>query len=99
MGMRLVGSLNLGFALIALNYVLSWVLAIVYGRVAAGKFDPLSAKAASEITGHRKTASHWPATGAAPRPSWGSPASPRFTAWTARSMRSAHWWLFARCCS
>jgi uncharacterized membrane protein (DUF485 family) len=51
MGMRVVGSLNLGFALIALNYVLSWVLAIVYGRVAAGKFDPLSAKAASEITG------------------------------------------------
>ena len=51
MGMRVVGSLNLGFALIALNYVLSWVLAIVYGRLAASKFDPLAAKAASEITG------------------------------------------------
>jgi uncharacterized membrane protein (DUF485 family) len=50
MGMRVVGSVNLGFALIALNYVLSWVLAIVYGRVAARKFDPLAAKAASEIT-------------------------------------------------
>jgi uncharacterized membrane protein (DUF485 family) len=51
MGMRVVGSVNLGFVLIALNYVLSWVLAIVYGRVAAEKFDPLAAKAASEITG------------------------------------------------
>jgi uncharacterized membrane protein (DUF485 family) len=51
MGIRVVGSVNLGFALIALNYVLSWVLAIVYGHVAASKFDPLAAKAASEITG------------------------------------------------
>ena len=51
MGTRVVGSVNLGFVLIALNYVLSWVLAIVYGRIAAEKFDPLAAKAASEITG------------------------------------------------
>jgi uncharacterized membrane protein (DUF485 family) len=50
MGMRVVGSVNLGFSLIALNYVLSWVLAIVYGRLAAGKFDPLAAEAVSEIT-------------------------------------------------
>jgi uncharacterized membrane protein (DUF485 family) len=49
LGMRVVGSVNLGFVLIALNYVL--VLAIVYGRIAAEKFDPLAAKAASEITG------------------------------------------------
>jgi len=39
----------LGFVLIAFNYVLSWALAIVYGRVAADKFDPLAAKAAAEI--------------------------------------------------
>jgi uncharacterized membrane protein (DUF485 family) len=51
MGTRVVGSVNLGFVLIALNYVLSWVLAIVYGRIAAEKFDPLAAKAASEIAG------------------------------------------------
>jgi uncharacterized membrane protein (DUF485 family) len=51
MGTRVIGSVNLGFALIALNYLLSWVLAIVYGRIAAGKFDPLAAKAASEISG------------------------------------------------
>jgi uncharacterized membrane protein (DUF485 family) len=49
-GMKIVGSVNLGFALIALNYLLSWVLAIVYGR-AAGKFDPLAARAAMEISG------------------------------------------------
>jgi len=51
MGTRVIGSVNLGFVLIALNYLLSWILAIVYGRIAAGKFDPLAAKAASEISG------------------------------------------------
>jgi uncharacterized membrane protein (DUF485 family) len=49
MGSKVVGSLNLGFVLIAFNYLLSWVLAIVYGRVAADKFDPLAAKAAAAI--------------------------------------------------
>ena len=42
---------NLGFTLIAFNYLLSWGLAIVYGRIAASKFDPLAAKAATEISG------------------------------------------------
>ena len=51
MGTRVIGSINLGFVLIALNYVLSWVLAIVYGRIAADKFDPLAARAAAEISG------------------------------------------------
>jgi len=51
MGMKIVGSVNLGFMLIGLNYLLSWVLAIIYGRVATGKFDPLAARAAMEITG------------------------------------------------
>jgi uncharacterized membrane protein (DUF485 family) len=46
MGTRAVGSVNLGFVLIAFNYLLSWVLAIVYGRIAADRFDPLAAKAA-----------------------------------------------------
>jgi uncharacterized membrane protein (DUF485 family) len=49
MGSKVVGSLNLGFVLIAFNYLLSWVLAIVYGRVAADKFDPLAAKAMAAI--------------------------------------------------
>ena len=50
MGTKVIGSVNLGFVLIALNYLLSWLLAIVYGRVAAAKFDPLAAKAAMEIS-------------------------------------------------
>ena len=49
MGTRVVGSVNLGFVLIGFNYLLSWALAIVYGRIAADKFDPLAAKAAMEI--------------------------------------------------
>jgi len=50
-GTKVVGPLNLGFVLIALNYLLSWVLAIAYGRIAAAKFDPLAAKATGEISG------------------------------------------------
>jgi uncharacterized membrane protein (DUF485 family) len=50
LGTKVVGSVNLGFVLIALNYLLSWVLAIAYGRIAADKFDPLAAKAAMEIS-------------------------------------------------
>lgn len=50
MGTKIIGAVNLGFVLIAFNYLLSWVLAIVYGRVAADKFDPLAARAAAEIS-------------------------------------------------
>jgi uncharacterized membrane protein (DUF485 family) len=48
-GLKVIGSVNLGFVLIALNYVLSWMLAIIYGRIAGTVFDPLAAKAATEI--------------------------------------------------
>jgi uncharacterized membrane protein (DUF485 family) len=54
MGTKIIGSVNLGYVLIAFNYVLSWVLAIVYGRVAADKFDPLAARAAAEIASRRR---------------------------------------------
>jgi uncharacterized membrane protein (DUF485 family) len=50
MGTKVIGAVNLGFVLIAFNYLLSWVLAIAYGRIAAGKFDPLAASAAMEIS-------------------------------------------------
>jgi uncharacterized membrane protein (DUF485 family) len=50
MGTRVIGSVNLGFVLIGFDYLLSWGLAIVYGRIAAGKFDPLTARAATEIS-------------------------------------------------
>ena len=46
-GIKVLGSVNLGFALIAFNYVLSWVLAIVYERVANNTFDRRSSTAAN----------------------------------------------------
>lgn len=49
-GIKIVGAFNLGFLLIALNYLLSWVLAIVYTRVANNVFDPMSRKAVAELT-------------------------------------------------
>jgi uncharacterized membrane protein (DUF485 family) len=49
-GTAVVGSVNLGFLLIALNYLLSWILAIAYGFIAADKFDPLSTSAATEVS-------------------------------------------------
>lgn len=51
LGTRVIGAANLGFVLIAFNYLLSWGLAIAYGRIAAEKFDPLAASAAVEIEG------------------------------------------------
>lgn len=51
MGIKVSGGFNLGFALIAFNYVLSWVLAVVYVRVAGDVFDPLARKAAAALTG------------------------------------------------
>ena len=51
MGIKVIGSLNLGFMLIGLNYLMSWVLAIVYERIANEKFDPLAARAAMQISG------------------------------------------------
>lgn len=54
MAVKVAGPLNLGFALIALNYVLSWILAIVYERIANGRFDPLALRAAAAISGREK---------------------------------------------
>lgn len=50
-GIKVIGSVNLGFVLIAFNYILSWILAIVYERVANNTFDPLAGKAVQELTG------------------------------------------------
>ena len=41
LGTKVLGAVNLGFALIAGNYVMSWVLAVVYARVSANRHDPL----------------------------------------------------------
>lgn len=50
-GIRVIGALNLGFVLIAFNYLLSWALALFYVRIASDRLDPLAAKAAAQITG------------------------------------------------
>lgn len=42
---KVAGSLNVGYVLIAANYVLAWALAIAYVRVANERFDPLAALA------------------------------------------------------
>jgi len=55
MGTKVIGSVNLGFVLIAFNYLLSWGLAIIYGRIAADKFDPLAARAAMEISANGRS--------------------------------------------
>jgi uncharacterized membrane protein (DUF485 family) len=39
--MKVLGPVNLGFALIALNYLVAWVLAVIYARVATRVHDPL----------------------------------------------------------
>jgi uncharacterized membrane protein (DUF485 family) len=41
LGMKVLGPVNLGFVLIAGNYVMSWVLAVVYARISANSHDPL----------------------------------------------------------
>ncbi|RTM15286.1 MAG: DUF485 domain-containing protein [Bradyrhizobiaceae bacterium] len=51
MAIKVTGAFNVGYLLIAINYLLSWILAIVYVRIANNVFDPLAAKAAFDITG------------------------------------------------
>src|SRR5277367_82903 len=41
LGIKVLGAVNLGFVLIAGNYLMSWALAIVYARVSARTYDPL----------------------------------------------------------
>ena len=41
LGTKVLGAVNLGFVLIAGNYVMSWVLAVLYARVSANRHDPL----------------------------------------------------------
>lgn len=41
LGIKVLGAVNLGFLLIAGNYLMSWLLGIVYARVSADRHDPL----------------------------------------------------------
>jgi uncharacterized membrane protein (DUF485 family) len=41
LGVKVLGSINLGFVLIAANYLMSWVIAVAYARISASSHDPL----------------------------------------------------------
>ena len=41
LGTKVLGPVNLGFVMIALNYLVAWVLAVIYARVANRVHDPL----------------------------------------------------------
>ena len=41
LGVKVLGAVNLGFVLIAGNYLMSWALAIVYARISGNRHDPL----------------------------------------------------------
>ena len=41
LAIKVIGSVNLGFVLIAANYVMAWIIAIVYARVSGREHDPL----------------------------------------------------------
>lgn len=51
LALKVVGGFNLGFLLIACNYVLSWMLAIVYARIANTVFDPRARELATAMAG------------------------------------------------
>lgn len=41
LGIKVLGAINLGFILIAGNYLMSWLLGIIYARISADRHDPL----------------------------------------------------------
>jgi uncharacterized membrane protein (DUF485 family) len=41
LGTKVLGAVNLGFVLIAGNYIMSWMVAVVYARISANRHDPL----------------------------------------------------------
>jgi uncharacterized membrane protein (DUF485 family) len=45
LALKVIGAVNLGFMLIAGNYVLAWLLAIIYVHVANTTFDPMVERA------------------------------------------------------
>lgn len=41
LGIKVLGSINLGFVRVAGNYLMSWLLGVVYARISAHRHDPL----------------------------------------------------------
>ena len=55
LGIKVVGAVNLGFVLIAGNYLMSWLLGIVYARVSANRHDPLVKLVVDRAAAGRRT--------------------------------------------
>jgi uncharacterized membrane protein (DUF485 family)/nucleotide-binding universal stress UspA family protein len=53
MSQRVLGALNVGYVLILALYVMSWVIALVYVRVANRTFDPKAADAVASLENRR----------------------------------------------
>ena len=53
LGTKVLGPINLGFLLIAGNYLLSWTIAVVYARVSARTHDPLVKIVVDKANGSR----------------------------------------------
>jgi uncharacterized membrane protein (DUF485 family) len=45
LALKVIGAVNVGFMLIAGNYVLAWLLAVIYVHVANTTFDPMAERA------------------------------------------------------
>jgi uncharacterized membrane protein (DUF485 family) len=55
LALKVVGAINLGFVLIAGNYVLAWLLAIIYVHVANTTFDPMIERAFPAVSHPRSS--------------------------------------------
>lgn len=53
LGTKVLGPINLGFVLIAGNYLMSWVIAVVYARTSARTHDPLVKLVVDKANGSR----------------------------------------------
>ena len=54
LGIKVLGPINLGFVLIAGNYLMAWLLGIVYARIAATRHDPLVKIVVDRAAKHRR---------------------------------------------
>jgi len=53
LGIKVLGSVNLGFVLIAGNYLMAWLLGVVYARISAHRHDPLVKLVIDRASTHR----------------------------------------------
>jgi len=53
LGTKVLGPINLGFVLIGGNYLMSWLIAVVYARISASAHDPLVKLVVDKANGSR----------------------------------------------